>query len=139
MLFGGALYGGAQITYNWTDGRSRMMTREPHIFEIHESQAEGWLRLSLTGDLDLGSAPVLEDRLTRLRIRKRPVKLDLSQLDFIDSTGLRSLIRTVGDARLKRWELQIERELSPEVERLFKLVHIEHLVFDGDATKPPAE
>ena len=113
------------------------MTGPPPLFEIHESHLNGRLRLSLSGELDLASTAVLEDRLTRLRARKKPVRLDLSRLDFIHSTGLHLLIRELGEARAKRWELQIERDLSPQVMRLFKLVHIDHLVFDGAADERP--
>jgi len=76
---------------------------------------------------------VLEDRLTSLRALRSPVRLDLSKLDFIDSTGIHLLIRTFGEARLKHWELQIEPDVSPQVMRLFKLVHFDHFGW-----RPPA-
>lgn len=87
----------------------------------------------MTGELDAASTPVLEDRLARLRARKTPVLLDLSRLEFIDSTGLHMLIRAVGDARIKRWPLQIDHELAPQVRRLFKLVRLDHFLV-GDHT-----
>jgi anti-sigma B factor antagonist len=101
-------------------------------FEIRESRVGLRLRLSLTGELDLGSAPALDERLASLRARKRRVSLDLSGLEFIDSTGLHLLIRELGEARAKHWDLRIEPDVSPQVMRLLKLVHIEHLVFDGE-------
>jgi anti-anti-sigma factor len=104
------------------------MTRQRPIFEIHESQMSGFLRLSLTGELDLVAAPVLEDRLTRLRARKSPVRLDLSKLEFIDSTGIRLLLQSVGDARTKGWEFQIERDVAPRVMSVFRLVHMERFI-----------
>jgi anti-anti-sigma factor len=97
-------------------------------FNIHESRVDGCLRLTLTGELDSASTQVLEDRLTRLRAVKSPVRLDLSRLQFIDSTGLHLLIRTVGDARIKGWQLHIERDVSPPVMRLFKLVQLDRFV-----------
>jgi anti-anti-sigma factor len=96
--------------------------------DIHETQENGWLRLSLAGELDLGSVPVLDDRLSRLRARKLAVHLDLSKLEFIDSTGLRLLIRALGDARIERWDFQIEPDLTPAVRGLFKLVHLDHVI-----------
>jgi anti-anti-sigma factor len=71
----------------------------------------------------MASTRILEDRLTRLRAKKRPVRLDLAQLEFIDSTGLHLLVRAMGDARTNGWELEIAPEISPTVSRLFKLVH----------------
>src|SRR5437588_12615420 len=94
-------------------------------FEILENRDHGELRLSLQGELDFASTRVLDDRLPRLRAKKRAVRLDLSKLEFIDSTGLHLLIRSVGDARTNGWRLEIEPELSVTVSRLFKLVHFD--------------
>ena len=104
------------------------MTEAPTTFDIQESREGDYLRLSLTGELDLGSVSVLEDRLASLRALKSPVRLDLSHLEFIDSTGLHLLVRTVGDAQIKGWQLQIDRDVAPEVMRLFKLVHLDRFV-----------
>jgi anti-anti-sigma factor len=102
--------------------------------DIRESQDSGRLKLSLAGELDLASTPVLEDRLTRLRVKKRSVLLDLSEVEFIDSTGLRLLIRAYGDARSNGWQLQIQNDVSVTVARLFKLVH-----FNPFDSSPPPE
>jgi anti-anti-sigma factor len=71
----------------------------------------------------MGSTRILEDRLTRLRGKKRPVVLDLARLQFIDSTGLHLLVRAMADAKTNGWDLRIAPEVSPTVTRLFKLVH----------------
>jgi anti-anti-sigma factor len=98
------------------------------MFEMRESHTGEWLRLSLTGELDIQSAPVLEARLARLRVLRSPVTLDLSKLAFIDSTGIHLLIRTFGEARLKHWQLQIDRDLSPQVMRVFMLARMDDRV-----------
>lgn len=103
---------------------------------IRESRMNGRLRLSLTGELDLATTPALEDRLARLRARKSPVRLDLSDLDFIDSAGLHLLIRTVGDARIKRWQLRIEPDVAPQVLHLFRLVHLDRFLAAGEPRSP---
>ena len=110
------------------------MTGPPPKFTIHESRINGSVRLSLTGELDLGTTPVLEDRLTRLQATNSPVMLDLSRLDFIDSTGLHLLVRMVGDARIKRWQLRIEPDVSPQVKSLFRLVRLDRFLA---ADEPP--
>jgi anti-anti-sigma factor len=106
------------------------MTAPPNL-EIYESRTHDGLRLSLAGALDIASTPLLKDRLAPLRARKLPVRLDLSNLNFIDATGLHLLVRTVGDARIKHWHLRIEPRLNPQVMRLFKLVHLEGFVAAG--------
>lgn len=97
----------------------------PQSFEIHEHRSEDWLQLSLLGELDRFSTPLLESRLASLRATKSPVRLNLSKLEFIDSTGIHLLIQTIGDARMKRWSFEIERDVSPPVMRLLKLVHLD--------------
>lgn len=109
----------------------------PPTFEIIESRVERWVRLTLVGELDLGSTPMLEDRMTRLRTANCPVRIDLSELAFIDSTGLHLLIRSIGEARDSGWELEIEPELSAPVRRLFRLAGLDRLIFDGGFEPPP--
>jgi anti-anti-sigma factor len=117
------------------------MSEPPAELTIHESRSGLAVRLSLSGELDLGSAPLLEDRLARLRVAKSSVRLDLSRLEFIDSTGLHLLVRTVGDAQIKGWDLEIEPDVAPDVMRLFKLVHLDRFVQGSrltDGGKPKA-
>ncbi len=110
------------------------MIGPPPKLTIHESRIDGSVRLSLTGKLDIASTPTLEDRLTGLRARKSPVRLDLSNLDFIDSTGLHMLIRMVGDARIKHWQLRIDPAVAPQVMSVFRLVHLDRFL---EADTPP--
>ena len=104
------------------------MTGPPQPFEIHERSGDGCTRLALTGELDLQSAPVLEARLARFRAVKSPVRLDLSRLAFIDSTGLHMLVRTVGEARIKGWELKIDPDVSRPVRSAFRLVQLDRFL-----------
>jgi anti-anti-sigma factor len=110
------------------------MTGPPSSFQILESDAGDAVRLSPAGDLDMQSAPLLDQRLTALRASKRPVLLDLSRVKFIDSTGLHLLIRTVGDARIKHWRLEIDPEVSPEVMRLLKLVKVDRFIIGNETS-----
>ena len=65
----------------------------PRPMEIHGTANDGTARLELHGELDIGTAPVLEDGC-------REVVLDLGPTTLLDSSGLGALIRaarTVGD------------------------------------------
>jgi anti-sigma B factor antagonist len=61
---------------------------------ILTEQAEGVVRIALSGDLDVSTAPSVEERLIALEDGELPerVVLDLRGLGFIDSTGLSLLI-----------------------------------------------
>ena len=61
----------------------------------------GVVRIALSGDLDVSTAPSVEERLVELEDGgAERVILDLRSLDFIDSTGLSLLINA--DRRARR-------------------------------------
>lgn len=65
------------------------MTPQPPI-EIAESRRGEWAVLHVRGDLDMGTTPDFE---AGLASGPGPVAVELSGVGFIDSTGLRGLIR----------------------------------------------
>jgi anti-anti-sigma factor len=73
-------------------------------FRIDESRdADGALRLTLLRELDLTVAPRLDARLAELRETSAQVRLDLSKLEFIDSSGIRVVTLAALDARRNGW------------------------------------
>jgi anti-anti-sigma factor len=106
------------------------LVSEP-TFELSEQDSnQGAVRLSPTGTLNAGSAPRLKQRLHELRITRRPVTLDLSGLEAIDTEGVEVLVEAHADARLKGWEFVIEPTLSPGVASVLRLAHLDGLVAD---------
>jgi len=99
--------------------------------------AEGHIRVVLTGELDLRGASTLDPELARIASEPGPevVALDLRELEFMDSSGLRSVM--VADASLR----QAGRRLvlvrgRPGVQRVFAVTRMEErLAFVDD----PAE
>jgi anti-anti-sigma factor len=85
-------------------------------FAICESEEDDGTRLTLTGDLDLATAPVLRDRLNQARAERRDVRLDLSKLGFVDCAGMTALIEAVNDARTNGLRLDLEGDLAPQVQ-----------------------
>jgi anti-sigma B factor antagonist len=82
---------------------------------------DGALVIALYGELDLASAPLLEQGLLDAEAaRVSRLVIDLSGLEFIDSTGLHALIRAHERARETDQELLLVR--GPRaVQRLFEL------------------
>jgi anti-sigma B factor antagonist len=97
-------------------------------FRIEERHEHSSSRLTLTGELDLAAVPVLEARLEELGAERQPVQLDLSELEFIDSTGLHLLVRWVTAAGENGGSVEIRGDLSPPVRKLFELVGVERLI-----------
>jgi anti-anti-sigma factor len=87
----------------------------PPRFEVDSENVDGTILLRLTGELDLVSEPVLADALAQGD--GHPLRIDLSELAFMDSTGLRALLglqRDHGDVKLRG-------PLQPAVQRLLEL------------------
>ena len=91
----------------------------PHeAFTITETQGEGVTAVALRGDLDLASADGVTRRLQALRDAGEPVVLDLDELNFIDSSGLRVILQAVEDSRAG-WSFRVTAGSEP-VRRLLE-------------------
>jgi anti-anti-sigma factor len=99
------------------------MAHSDRVFRLDERfERDGTLRLILIGELDLAVIDHLSTRLRELRKGGYPVRLDLSKLQFIDSSGIQEIIREVSDARRNGWELEIDGPMTDQVARTVDLV-----------------
>jgi anti-anti-sigma factor len=85
---------------------------------------DGALQLALRGELDMAVADALTQRLGELKQRRATVRLNLAGLDFMDSSGLRVVMRALVDSRQDGWRLEIADELSEPVARLIDLAGV---------------
>lgn len=70
--------------------------------DVQRIEEQGRLRLALTGELDLYSAPALDDALVEAEGEGWPLLvLDLAALEFMDSSGLRLIVRS--HSRAQEW------------------------------------
>lgn len=85
------------------------------------SQSGNWSVLAVTGEVDVATAPAMRERLVSL-VADGNVHLivDLSPVDFIDSTGLGVLVGTLKRVREADGELAL---VIPQ-ERILKLFDI---------------
>jgi len=110
-------------------------------FEVERSDEPTCVRLILRGDLDLYSAPALDDMLVEVEGEKYPlVFLDLRELDFLDSAGLRLVMRSHARAEQDGRRMVIVRG-GTTIDRVFKLTGLEDEleIVDEPFSPPPAE
>jgi anti-sigma B factor antagonist len=105
-------------------------------FEVTVQQHESAVQVSMVGELDISTAMRLEDELRRVEAEKPGViVLDLKQLTFMDSTGLRLLITADARARQEARRLAIVRgnEMVQRVLRLTRLDERLDIIDDAGA------
>jgi anti-sigma B factor antagonist len=105
-------------------------------FEIASELDAGTARLSLLGELDLATAPQLEQSVGEaLAQGAGEILIDLSRLSFIDSSGLRLFILLNDRAGTDGWRLALTRPPEPS-RAVFQITGAEeNLPFIGE---PPA-
>lgn len=95
-------------------------------FELTTERGEnGAVRLRLSGELDIATAPQVEQELERQEVETPPVLvLDLRGLKFMDSTGLRTVLGADARAREGGRRLVVVRGPAA-VDRIFSVTHLD--------------
>ena len=95
------------------------MSDEDVEFSMEERRHDGTVVLTLRGELDLASAGVVSARLDELRAAGEPALLDIDELDFMDSSGLRLVLDAAEASDASGWPFSLTH--GPEqVRRLFE-------------------
>lgn len=102
-----------------------MQLTDSQTFGVRETtDPDGATRILLIGELDLAGVAQLDECLGPLRKARAHTRLDLSGLKFIDSSGLRVLVTSRRDAERDGWQLEIEKDLCPQVHKLVELTGV---------------
>ncbi len=97
----------------------------PEAFRCEVSWECDTARIQPVGELDLATVPLLEAELASLRDAGfRLLILDLSTLDFMDSSGLRCILRYDAEARHDGWSIALVRGRDA-VQRVFEITETE--------------
>ena len=92
-------------------------------FSVQERDEAGVRILSVAGELDIATAPELCARLDASRSVRRPRMLvDLTDVDFCDSTGLRALLGAASEVRAHGGRFEIACAPAGSVARLLDVV-----------------
>lgn len=97
------------------------------LLEIHAEPVEDAIRVAVSGELDLATAPILAAALRLHTSSSERVELDLGGVSFMDSSGIELLIDAHRAAERRMRALHIAAA-SPEVSRALGLVGMQGLL-----------
>ena len=69
------------------------MTSDPELFSLTRTTHDASEVVTLVGELDMAHASEVAETLDALADNSRPVIVDLSELTFIDSSGIHAILR----------------------------------------------
>ena len=104
------------------------MATPPEEFAISTAEVDGRAQLTLRGELDLATAPELEQLLTERIDASQDVVVDLRGLEFMDSSGIRVLV--AAHARAGRVGTRLVVVRPPAGSAVAKIVEVSGL--DGE-------
>jgi anti-sigma B factor antagonist len=97
----------------------------PSPFDVTITEHAGAVHVTLSGELDISTAPRFEEPLRRVEADEpEVVVVDLSSLEFMDSTGLRLLVAADQRAREAGRRLALVRG-NDMVQRVLRLTRLD--------------
>lgn len=85
---------------------------------ISGEDADGTLRATLLGEIDIAVEHDVIERIGQLAQFEERVRLDLSELRFVDSHGMEAVVAAIAAARRDGCVLQVDDRVSPSVARI---------------------
>jgi anti-sigma B factor antagonist len=94
-------------------------------FRLQTTRADGVCVVAAEGELDLASARALEREILSACVDGGDVLVDLRATKFMDSSGLRALLRGRETCVARGAELAVVRELPTQVRRVLEVAGID--------------
>ena len=93
---------------------------EPPELHVTAQRGEGLTSLAVAGEMDIATADDFAATV-REHLADGPVMLELRELRFMDSSGVRALDGLLRDSEREGWSLRIRSDLTENVRRVLSL------------------
>ena len=95
------------------------------LLEVQVDRRDDAARLVVMGELDIGTADILRRAIDGVRGTEVALLLvDLRELSFMDSTGIRILLELAADSARDGWRLTVVKG-PPQVQQLLEMMRID--------------
>jgi len=109
--------------------------RKNGALDISSRRLNAGIVIAVRGEIDLASAPAVEQRLRDAGASHDLVALDLSETTFMDSTGVHMVITADHQLRERGGRLVVVQE-TPQIRRLFELTRLgDHVELVNDTAE----
>ena len=103
------------------------------VFTVQVEPSRGATKIALSGELDMGTVPILEEYLLRVEADDvAAIMIDLREVTFMDTTGLRAFLAARNRAEESGRKLLLVGAKEP-VRRMFELTGQDHVLDNQDA------
>jgi anti-anti-sigma factor len=102
--------------------------------EITSRENQGLLVLNLKGRLDFATSNSLKEEILRhITESRNRILLNMSQIDFVNSSGLGSLVSILKEIRLAKGRLAL-CNLATYVQEIFEITQLSHIfeIYDAE-------
>ena len=131
----------ASLAAEHRGGKIPLVTADKHL-QIDLRSEQDRVVLALHGELDLVGAPLLQGQIDSEAVKQAPmVVLDLEDLQFIDSSGLRVILSAHERARERDQAFALTRG-SQQVQRLLSIAGVSghlHIIASPDELIAPGQ
>jgi anti-anti-sigma factor len=117
------------VTHQYRKTNAEVDRSVARPFSVEATGGSGPATVLVRGELDAATAPELGDRLEEIARSGRDVDLDLSDTSFIDSAGIRVLVRSLWDVQAAGSSLQLVAT-SPAAENILRITGILEILKD---------
>jgi anti-anti-sigma factor len=98
---------------------------ESRGFAVHRHRTDAVERVHVQGEIDLSVVGELDREMRRAEVSDaKLIELDLDQLEFLDASGVRLLLRACQRSRNNGHRLRIRPASSPQVRRVLELTGV---------------
>ena len=105
---------------------------DPPFFRLDVRPGPGRTVVAAAGEVDLATAGAVGDAL-REHLAAGPVLLDLSELTFMDSSGVRAIDAVLGTCAREGWDLRVRRAMHEHVRQVLEMTALyDALPFEDD-------
>ena len=101
--------------------------QQPFAIRVAHGE-DGSVRVQVRGELDLSTSPRLDETLRREIDAGKRVVVDLSEIAFIDSTGLSTLMAALRASDSKRGGLMVSPSLPTQVQRVLEITGLSEVL-----------